>query len=432
MRALAAEVVAEVLQGSSLDGPLDRARDKLSRADDRGFLGALCFGTVRHAYFNRAIVRALLSRPGQKLKPKLEALLMLGIEQQENMRVAPHAAVSETVAAARSVGLKGATGLVNAVLRRYQRERDKLHEAVLKHDEVRFNHPQWLLKALKADWPDHWQQIVAANNAAAPMWLRVNCGHQSRSDYLALLEALPEVAAVAGTLAESAVKVTPAQPVTALPGFADGAASVQDQSAQLAGSLVTALEQGRVLDACAAPGGKTGHLLERLPGVEVVAVDHSGSRLGRLQENLERLGHSADVRCIDLLDAEATSELGEFERVLLDAPCTGSGVIRRHPDIKLLRRGDDSAKLGVRQTTLLRNLFDRLKPGGELLYVTCSVLRAENDAVVGAFLDAHDDAINAPLTAAPDWGQATQYGRQILPGFEESDGFYFSRIVKRT
>jgi 16S rRNA (cytosine967-C5)-methyltransferase len=425
-------VVAQVLQGNSLDGPLERAREKLSRADDRAFLGALCFGAVRHAWFNRAIVRALLSRPDQKLKPNLEALLMLGIEQQENMRVAPHAAVSETVAAARSIGLKGATGLVNAVLRRFQRERDELRKTVLQREEVRLNHPKWLLKSLKTDWPDDWQDIVAANNAPAPMWLRVNSALQTRSDYLQQLTALPEVVAEPGRLAETAVQVTPPQPVTALPGFARGAVSVQDQSAQLAGALVAPLKAGRVLDACAAPGGKTGHLMERFGACDVVAVDSSEQRLERLKDNMQRLGHTVDVRCMDLLDPATVAELGRFERILLDAPCTGSGVVRRHPDIKLLRRADDSAKLKERQSTLLHNLFDQLTLGGELLYVTCSVLRAENDAVVGSLFAARDTAQHAPLVAAPDWGRATQYGRQILPGDEGSDGFYFSRIVKRT
>jgi len=188
----------------------------------------------------------------------------------------------------------------------------------------------------------------------------------------------------------------------------------------------------RILDACAAPGGKTGHLLELAPAAQVVAADQSEVRLARLRDNLERMGHTAQVVCADLSCVDTTRALGEFDRVLLDAPCTGSGVIRRHPDIKLLRRADDSAKLGHLQRQLLENVFAQLKCGGELLYVTCSVLRMENDAVVGGFVANQPAATVQPLMSRPQWGHPTQYGRQLLPGEEESDGFYYARIVKQS
>ncbi|MFK8014361.1 MAG: 16S rRNA (cytosine(967)-C(5))-methyltransferase RsmB [Gammaproteobacteria bacterium] len=431
VRALAAQVVCDVMRGSALDGPLERARDTLSRADDRGLLAALCFGALRHFYYNRAAVRSLLSKPGQKLNPLLEALLIVGIEQLERMRVAPHAAVSETVAAARVLKLKGSAGLTNAILRRYQRERDEIHAKLQSNEEARYNHPKWLLKALRHDWPDEFETIVEANNAPAPMWLRANVLRGTRDDYAKRFADVKDVTTGEGALITSAIKVTPPQPVPKLPGFMDGDVTVQDQAAQLAAHLLAPQPGQRVLDACAAPGGKTGHLLELASDARVVAVDHSAARLARLRDNLQRLGHTAEVVCADLLDADACRELGEFDRVLLDAPCTGSGVIRRHPDIKLLRRADDSAKLRGRQHSLLSNVFARLKPGGELLYVTCSVLRNENDAVLARFYADHPAAKTAPVTLST-WGRSTQYGRQILPGDEESDGFYYARIVKQS
>ncbi|MEO1576323.1 MAG: transcription antitermination factor NusB, partial [Pseudomonadota bacterium] len=297
-RALAAQVVADVIRGSAMDGPLERARDSLTAPADRALLGALCFGAVRHFPANRAIVRSLLAKPSQKLKPLVEALLVVGIEQLEHMRVAPHAAVSETVAAARVLKLKNATGLTNALLRRFQREREDILAAIGERNEVRFNHPQWLLKTLRKDWPDDWQAMVEANNAPAPMWLRVNSLRVSRVDYAEQLTAAAESEVDTGTLAGTALSVSPALPVTSLPGFADGHVAVQDQSAQLAVELLTPPDDGaRILDACAAPGGKTGHLCERFGSASIVAVDHSQARLARLRDNLQRMGHSADVRC---------------------------------------------------------------------------------------------------------------------------------------
>ena len=432
VRALAARVVADVMGGSAMDGSLERARDKLDQPADRALLSALCFGTIRHFPSNRAIVRALLTRPSQKLKPLVEALLAVGIEQLEHMRVAPHAAVSETVAAARALRQDRATGLINALLRRFLRERDQVLAGLADRDDLRHDHPGWLLDALRRDWPDDWPAIVAANNTPAPLWLRVNSLRLSAVDYARQLESLDDCDVAHGTLSNVALSLTPPVPVSLLPGFDAGDVTVQDQSAQLAVALMRSPARGAdILDACAAPGGKTGHLMERFAAARVLAVDHSEARLARLRETLQRLGHSVEARCMDLTDASSVTQLPSFDRILMDAPCTGSGVIRRHPDIKLLRRADDSAKLGMTQRAILDNLFARLKPGGELLYVTCSVFRAENDDSVGAFLARTPQAISAPVASDATWGRATQFGRQILPGELASDGFYYARIVRQ-
>ncbi|MEM6641064.1 MAG: 16S rRNA (cytosine(967)-C(5))-methyltransferase RsmB [Pseudomonadota bacterium] len=432
VRALAARVVGDVLRGAAMDGPLENARRKLDEGSDRAFLGALCLGAVRHGPAHRAVIRRLLSRPDQKLKPDVEALILLGIEQLENMRVAPHAAVSETVAAARHMKQHKATGLINALLRRYQRERERLLAAARASDAGRYNHPSWLLKALKTDWPEHWQEIIGANDAPAPLWLRVNSRRAERSAYIERLCGGTGLTASAGTLSDRAVRVDDRVSVVDLPGFAEGEVTVQDQSAQLAVALMAPVASGaRILDACAAPGGKTGHLLERFDDCEVVAVDSSARRLARLNETLARLGHRATTVEADLTDTKQVDALGRFDRVLVDAPCTGTGVIRRHPDIKLLRRAGDSAKLGHTQRAILQRAYMCLKPGGELLYVTCSVLRAENDAVVGDFAKAHPHADIVDVAPDATWGHATEYGRQMLPGEAGSDGFFYARIVKQ-
>lgn len=430
VRALAAKVLADVIKGRSLDAPLDAARGKLERADDRGLLGALTFGTVRHYYSNLALTRAMLKKPGQKLQPKVQALLMLGIEQLRHTRIPAHAAVAETVAAARELGLAGATGLINALLRRYIRENDTLLAGLSPTSEAHFEHPEWLLEAFRRHWPADWEEIVAQNNKAAPMWLRVDLSRISRDDYADKLRTIDGLRIETGQHSPAALRVSPPQPVSSLPGFADGLVSVQDQSAQLAAGILCPAPGERLLDACAAPGGKTGHLLEYAGELDVVAVDGAAQRVTRLEENLQRLRRQATVLTADLTKPLPGQAL--FDKILLDAPCTGSGVIRRHPDIKVLRRAADSAKLSDLQSKLLLRVWSFLKPGGSLLFATCSVLPTENDDVVDAFLAATQDANRIVLEPPSNWGRATRYGRQVFPGEDASDGFYYALIEKRS
>ena len=431
VRALAARALADVIRGRSLDGRLAPLRADLDSAADRALLGALVYGTVRHFYSNAALVRAMLKRPGQALQPRVQALLMLGIEQLRHTRIPPHAAVAETVAAAPRVGAAGAKGLVNALLRRYTREHEALLAGLASDREARWEHPAWLIDELARHWPERWQDILRENNRSAPLWLRVNLARDDRAAYERRLAARPGLTVEPGRHSPAALCVTPSPPVTELPGFADGRVSVQDQSAQLAAGILAPSPGERILDACAAPGGKTGHLLESARDLDVVALDCAPQRLVRLEDNLARLGLSATVAVADLAANGPWRALAPFDKILLDAPCTGSGVIRRHPDIKVLRRAADSAKLCVLQSRLLGSVWSLLKPGGTLLYATCSVLPTENDDVVGAFLARTDDADRIALDPPSNWGVETRFGRQVFPGGDASDGFYYAYIAKR-
>jgi 16S rRNA (cytosine967-C5)-methyltransferase len=338
------------------------------------------------------------------------------------MRIPEHAAVSATVDAAALLGHRNAAPLVNAVLRRYQRERNALDAALAGDDEARLSHPRWLLDHLARDWPDDWRRICAANNSPAPMWLRVNERRTTRADYLARLEAAGFAARADEEVATAVVLDAP-QSVDALPGFAAGDASVQDIAAQRAAGFLDLAPGQRVLDACAAPGGKTGHIMESCPGLdEVWALDRDRRRLALVRANLERLQLSARLVVGDATRPEAWWDGRPFDRILLDAPCSAVGVIRRHPDIKVLRRPEDVARAVVLQSELLRRLWPLLAPGGRLVYATCSVLRSENDAQIAAFV-ATADAPEGPETAQLS-------GYQSLPGDADGDGFYYACLLK--
>jgi 16S rRNA (cytosine967-C5)-methyltransferase len=422
VRAAAAAVVARVLrERSDADDALAAAeRDVAER--DRALLGALVFGALRWHHRLEWQSARLLSKPLKQGQLKLGALLRIGLLQLQEMRIPEHAAVSATVDAAALLGQRDAAPLVNAVLRRFQRERGALDAALAGDDEARLSHPRWLLEQLARDWPDDWQRICAANNSPAPMWLRVNERRTTRADYLARL-------AAAGFPARPDVEVPTAialeapQPVEALPGFAAGDASVQDVAAQRAAGFLDLAPGQRVLDACAAPGGKTCHILESCPGLdEVWALDRDAARLERVRANLDRLGLAARLVEGDATDPKAWWDGRPFERILLDAPCSAVGVIRRHPDIKVLRRPDDVARAVALQARLLRGLWPLLAPGGRLVYATCSVLRIENDAQIAAFLAA------AESSEGP--GTAQLSGCQSLPGDADGDGFYYACLLK--
>lgn len=433
-RAAAARAVALVLaDGLMLEAALEAAA---AAPSDRAFAQALAFGAMRFGHRLRRVAVQLLPRPWDDQKPAVQALLLVGLYQLEYAGTPPHAAVSATVEAARLVGAAGAAGLINACLRRYQRERDVLLAAADETQAGRWSHPDWFAEQLMRDWPDHWERILEANNAHPPLTLRARRGRISR-DTLAAEMADADIVTHAVPFAVDALDLAVPTDVRALPAFVAGRCSVQDAAAQLAAPLLGAQAGMRVLDACAAPGGKTGHLLELVPGIgELVAVDIDAQRAQRIRDNLSRLGLTADVRVGDAADPRVIGDTA-YDRILLDAPCSGTGVIRRHPDIKWLRRPRELPGLAARQRDLLQALWRRLKPGGRLLYATCSVLRAENMAVVQAFLRSTGDAVDVTESASlalpglPPQPDPRGPGLVLLPGYAGTDGFYYACLEKR-
>lgn len=431
LRAQAAKVVdAVVTRGRSLDASLGELDEKTGPAD-QPLIKMLCYGTLRHHFRLRADLMKLLERPLKSRDSVIESLLAIGLFQLTDTRIPDHAAVSMTVEAARLLRRPKYAGLINAVLRNFLRRGIAVQEAG--DDESRFNHPAWFIDALRADWPHEWQQILAANNLRAPMWLRVNQKRTTTLDYIERLEpAADEHAVLPGIV--HAIRLGKPVPVDTLPGFADGDVSVQDAAAQLAAPWLLMGGGARILDACAAPGGKTGHLLE-LAGADsaLTAVELDPERLAGIQENLDRLGFHATVLAADASNPKEWWDRVPFDRILLDAPCSASGVIRRHPDIKLLRRASDIEALAARQTAMLEALWSLLAPSGRLLYVTCSVLAAENDAVVGKFLARHGDAREdrvLPNYNIRDLMVEKTCGFQVLPGSQGLDGFYFACLER--
>ena len=394
---------------------------------DRAYAQHLAYGTLRWLSALDWFAGKLMNRPLKNKDRDIHRLVLLGLFQLWKDGTAGHAAVNETAGCAKKLGKPWATGLINAVLRRFQREQEDL-TVRLESREERFAHPAWLLKALQQDWPDDWESVVRANNLAAPLWLRRNTTRDS--DGLAARFESEGLRVTAHPATPAAIKVEPARPVRDLPGFGEGLFSVQDGAAQLAADLLDCEPGHRVLDACAAPGGKTGHLLERTPDLQLLALDRSKARLGRVEENLQRLGleGAATLRAADALDSGDWWDGNPFDRILLDAPCTATGVIRRHPEIKWLRSPGQVDEAVELQGKLLNALWLLLKPGGMLLYATCSVLKRENSGQVQAFLERNADAAES----FPDvsWGRPARPGRQILPGEQEMDGFYYAALRK--
>lgn len=436
-RAAAARAIAAVWAGRSLDAALAEIRPQLSAAD-QGLAAAIAYGVIRENRLLAALAQPLFRRRPKKI---IHALILAGLFQLRSMRVPAHAALHATVGAAPLLGQSRARGLVNAVLRRFQREQEPIEAQVPDVIGVRSSHPDWLVTRLQQDWPHAWQALLRANNVAAPMTLRVNRRRTTREEYLRALAAAG-IPAHPHAHAGDAVTLVEPTAVEALPGFADGWASVQDAAAQLATPLLGLKDGMRVLDACAAPGGKTGHCLEQAD-CDMHALDNDVERLRAVADNLQRLQLPAPVsaqrdeaneasgvllRPVDAAQPDDWWDGRAFERILLDAPCTGTGVIRRHPDIKWLRRQADVAALAARQRALLAGLWPLLAPGGVLVYATCSVLRAEGAAVAAEFLHHTPTARELPIAAA--WGSAEAVGRRVAPGVDGMDGFYYARFCK--
>jgi len=426
-RATAARILSQVTRdGRSLSRAMEDVPPALG--DDRALIQEMCYGVLREYHHLSAMVAGLLKKPLKEKDADVQALLLLGLYQLMYMRVPDHAAVSETVTATVTLKKVWARGMVNGVLRNFQRQQEKLSAQADTAEESHWSHPQWLINALRKAWPTDWQALLTANNQRAPMSLRINTAKISAHDYLQLLKK-NEIAASRSELTVSAIQLEHPQDVTALPGFAEGWLSVQDEAAQQAAYLM-ALEPGqRVLDVCAAPGGKTAHMLE-LAEVEMIAVDVDAIRLQRVEENLQRLGKTAQCIVGDASMPKAWWDDQPFDRILLDAPCSATGVIRRHPDIKILRRETDIKKLVTLQAQILDAIWPLLKPGGMLVYATCSVLPEENARQIIAFVDRQSDAqikiINGP------WGMPVTAGQQVLTGNNSMDGFYYACLEKTT
>ena len=427
------KILLQVTQhGRNLPDAIAHYADKIEE-NDRSLIQAMSYGVVRLLPRLEYIADQLISKPLKTKDYDVVLLILSGLYQLIEMRIPDHAAVSETVKVTKALKKPWSKNLVNAVLRNYQRQAEALTNQIKNNEVAEFAHPQWWLNIIKKNWPDEkrWQKILQANNQNPPMTLRVNTAHIKREDYLKLLER-NEITATAAKYSPDAIYLNKPVPVNSLPLFEEGKVSIQDEAAQLAAILLDPQKGERILDACAAPGGKTIHLLERENEIDLLALDIEESRLVRVQENLDRTQLKAQLLAANAFDPDSWWDKKPFDRILLDAPCSASGVIRRHPDIKLLRQQDDIPRLVQDQALILDALWPLLKSGGMLLYATCSVLAEENTLQIQHFLQQHADAELQPINS--DWGQQQIAGTQILPGDNDEngmDGFFYALIQKR-
>ncbi|EKO3984457.1 16S rRNA (cytosine(967)-C(5))-methyltransferase RsmB [Vibrio fluvialis] len=423
VRAAAAQVLFQVVdKGQSLSMALPAAQQNI-RPRDHALLQEICYGALRYLPRLESIANALMDNPLKGKQRVFHHLILVGIYQLSFMRIPAHAAVGETVEGAQDLKGPRLRGLINAVLRNYQRNQEQLDAQAVSHNAGKYGHPSWLLKLLQNAYPQQWEAIVEANNSKAPMWLRVNHQHHDRDAYQALLNN-ENIDSSLHSQAEDALKLAAPCDVTKLPGFEKGWVSVQDAAAQLSLHYLQPQDGELILDCCAAPGGKTAHILERTQGSEVVAIDCDDTRLKRVHDNLKRLNLSAKVVCGDARYPQEWWQGNQFDRILLDAPCSATGVIRRHPDIKWLRRAEDIAALAELQREILDVMWQQLKPGGTLVYATCSITPQENVLQVKDFLARTSDA---QLVGS----ELDNPGRQILPGEEDMDGFYYAVLTKQ-
>ncbi len=427
-RAAAAQALVRVhFGGESLRAVLPTLGSSLRDSRDRALAEACVFAACRGRYRYEALLACLLQQPLPRREQPVHALLAVGLAQLDALQMPPHAVVDACVGATRLLGRPRYAGLVNACLRRFLREQDALIAAVCQRDDVRLNHPPWLIDALRAAWGERADDVMLAAARPPPLWLRVNRRKVAPADYIeALRRAQFEVRADPDLPNALCLPQPPA--ARSLPGWEEGWASVQDGAAQRA-ALALAVEPGmRVLDACAAPGGKTAALLEACDDLDLLALDADQKRLSRMQPGLQRLGLHAQLRCADAAMPESWWDGRPFERILLDAPCSATGIIRRQPDIRWHRRASDIPELCAQQARLLDALWPLLAPGGRLVYATCSILPDENAQQIDAFLDRHPDA--RPLTLAAHFGQPAGHGHQRLPGDDDTDGFFIAAMQR--
>jgi 16S rRNA (cytosine967-C5)-methyltransferase len=423
----AVQLVAD--KGLNSDKALENAGiTQLADARDVSFARSICLGTLRWHLQLEAILSQLLDKPLQRKHRDVHFLLLTALFQLAKTDIARHGIVSETVNTVYKLNKKWAKGLVNGVLRNYLRQADVLKKTINNDPVAASSHPDWLLQILQTSWPEQWQDITDENNKQAPMTLRVNLQRGSREEYLARLKSSGIQAHISDISSSGITLDAPCQ-IEQLPGFDDGLVSVQDIAAQLAAGLLDLQDGQQVLDACAAPGGKTAHIMEASNGkVDLTALELDPQRLVRINQNMTRLGHKVEVKLGDASKPETWWSGQQYDRILLDSPCSGTGVIRRHPDIKLLRRASDIEQLAQQQLQLLCALWPLLKEGGKLLYATCSVLPQENENVMHRFLSQEDHA--KELRIDVNYGHTRQHGIQILPGEHQMDGFFYACLQK--
>ena len=382
----------------------------------------LCYGVMRWYEQLLFITECLINKPVKEVQLKL--LIMSGLYQMKFLRVPDHAAISESVELTKHLGMAWAGNFVNAVLRRYQRDHELITNEIQKNPIAKYAHPEWMIKKFSSQWPDHWKSILDSNNSYPPMHLRLNLTWMSRQEYSALLNE-KGISHTCLEMTDTAISLDEALDVTDIPGFSQGQVTVQDAAAQLAVPLLGLSPGQRILDACAAPGGKTGHILEVTgDSAEVVAIEIDKYRVELLKNSLARINRHAEIINADVRKTSNWWDGRKFDRILLDAPCSATGVIRRHPDIKYLRLPDQLDSLCENQNNMLTALWPLLKPGGRLVYCTCSLFIEESDERINDFLNKHDDARMLPVQA--DWGERSSLGRHSVPGHDKSDGFYYS------
>ena len=423
-RQLALKILQSVIdKGESLSSALPFHLNSAVSAKDKAFAQMLVYGVLRRYWRLTAILQFLMKK---KLKDKdsdLQIILIMALFQLMETRVPDYASVDASVNLCHKQKKKWAAGMVNAVLRNFIRQQQELTEKLESRPQAKYDHPQWMIDRLRKDWPDHWENILQQNNQQAPMSLRVNQQQLSVDDFIAKLN--EQVAQH-----DTGLVLNQARDVGELPGFDEGWFSVQDLGAQKAAGLLDLQAGQNVLDCCAAPGGKTCHMLETEPTINVLALDVSDQRLIRVQDNLERLQLSAELVAADASQPDTWWQGEQFDRILLDVPCSASGVIRRHPDIKLLRRKQDMTALIEIQQNILQKIWPLLAAGGKLLYATCSIFKDENENQVEAFLQQQNDAQEIKFSA--DWGHERTHGRQIFPGDDDMDGFYYALLQKKS
>lgn len=428
-RATAARLLHDVVHGGrSLNSVLRRSAELAGLSDqDRAFVRECVSGVLRYLPRYRFYLARLLNRPLKRRDADLEMLLLTGLHQLCALATPDHAAVSGTVAACDGLDKPWTKALVNAVLRKALRDKAVLADLAKADTTAFYSHPPWLIEAIRRDWADDWRQILEANNAKAPMTLRVNLARSTRAAYLNLLQTAGIVAQIT-QLSAAGIRLARAVDVSQLPGFDTGLVSVQDEAAQLAPSLLDVHAGQRVLDACAAPGGKTAHIAETGGPALLVALEVDAVRAGMLDDTLRRLRVDAAIKIGDAARPKPWWDGVPFDRILVDAPCSATGVIRRQPDVKLHRVPADIPALQGAQCAILDGVWPLLARGGKLLYATCSVLSAENDAVIENLITEHPDAAVERIDAP--YGRALRHGRQILPGEQGMDGFYYARVAK--
>ena len=423
-RALAAQVILQVLdQGKSLSALLPELHLQIA-SKDQPLIQEMTFGICRVLPRLEAIIKLLVEKPLKGKTRLVHCLLLVGLYQLLYMRVPSHAAVDEVVNATKVLKLDSFRALVNGVLRRFLREQEDILAKVDKHWQTL--HPEWLVNKLKKSYP-HWREIIDANNQRPPMWIRVNSQFSSVENYAFALEGVAEYLH-SPQIPPCALYLNQPQAISSLPNFAKGWATVQDAHAQWAALLLDVSNGDKVLDACAAPGGKTTHILELAPKADVIALDIEQARLKRVAENLSRLGQEAKIICGDASQPNQWLEDDEmFDRILLDAPCSATGVIRRHPDIKWLRKESDIDELVQLQAKILSALWQRLKPNGVLLYATCSILPEENSLQIQRFVEQTQDAMLVEM----DLGGEKVFEKQFFPSEKGGDGFFYAKLVKK-